>query len=216
MVNFDPIALAALRRDYEATGFDESDADPDPMAQFAQWLTAAVEAAIPEPNAMVLSTVGDDGPSSRTVLLKGLDERGFVFFTNRRSRKGREIATRPVAALVFPWIAIRRQVTVRGAVVPLDDAASDAYFVTRPRGSQLAAWASDQSETLADRATLEAALRAVTERFGEGDIPRPPHWGGYRVEPFEVEFWQGRPDRLHDRLRYARMDVGWAIQRLWP
>lgn len=216
MATFDPIALAALRREYEAAGFDESQAAADPMTQFADWLTAAVDAAIPEPNAMVLSTAGDDVPSARTVLLKGLDERGFVFFTNRRSRKGRELAARPVAALTFPWIAIRRQVTVRGTVVALDDAASDAYFVTRPRGSQLAAWASSQSEVLPDRATLEAALAGVTERFGDGEIPRPPHWGGYRVDPVEIEFWQGRPDRLHDRLRYDRTQGGWTRTRLWP
>ena len=216
MATFDPIALAALRREYEATGFDESDAADDPFTQFAQWLAAAVEAALPEPNAMVLSTVGEDGPSSRTVLLKGLDERGFSFFTNRNSRKGRELAARPVAALVFPWIAVRRQVTVRGAVVTLDDAASDAYFAARPRGAQLAAWASSQSQPLADRATLDAAVREVADRYRDAQVPRPPHWGGYRVEPVEVEFWQGRSDRAHDRLRYTRDGDGWRRQRLWP
>ena len=216
MANFDPIALAALRREYEAAGFDESRAADDPMTQFADWLTAAVDAAIPEPNAMVLSTIGDDGPSARTVLLKGLDERGFVFFTNRRSRKGRELADRPAAALVFPWIAIRRQVTARGPVAELDAAESDAYFAQRPRGSQLAAWASNQSEVLPDRATLEAAVADVVRRFGDGAIPRPPHWGGYRLTPVEIEFWQGRPDRLHDRLQYTRTGDDWAIQRLWP
>lgn len=216
MATFDPIALAALRREYEATGFDESEAAADPFTQFAQWLSAAVEAAIPEPNAMVLSTVGDDGPSARTVLLKGLDERGFAFFTNRSSRKGQQLAARPVAALVFPWIAIRRQVTARGAVTMLDDAASDAYFAARPRGAQLAAWASLQSQPLADRATLDAAVADVERRFGGGTIPRPPHWGGYRLEPVEVEFWQGRADRSHDRLRYDRAEDGWTRTRLWP
>lgn len=212
----DPADLAALRRDYEATGLDESEAAADPLAQFAQWLEAALAAGIPEPNAMVLSTVGPAGPSARTVLLKGLGERGFVFFTNRRSRKGRELEERPQAALVFPWIAIRRQVTARGTVVALDAAASDAYFATRPRGSQLAAWASAQSEPLADRATLDAAMQEVATRFGDDLIPRPPHWGGYRVEPAEIEFWQGRRDRLHDRLRYDRRGDGWDCTRLWP
>ena len=212
-----PIDFAALRSNYASTGLDEAVAAGDPLTQFGSWLAAAVEAGIPEPNAMVLSTVGVDGiPSARTVLLKGLDERGFVFFTNRRSRKGVELAAQPAAALVFPWIVIGRQVTARGAVVPLDDAASDAYFATRPRGSQLAAWASAQSAPLPDRATLEAAVREVAARFGDDPVPRPEHWGGFRAEPTQVEFWQGRPDRLHDRLQYTLQDNGWSIQRLWP
>ena len=212
-----PIDFAALRSNYASTGLDEAGADPDPLVQFEAWLAGAVEAGIPEPNAMVLSTVGVDGmPSARTVLLKGLDAHGFAFFTNRRSRKGAELAARPAAALVFPWIVIGRQVTARGAVVPLDDAASDAYFATRPRGSQLAAWASAQSAALLDRDTLEGAVQEVAARFGDDQVPRPEHWGGYRVEPAEVEFWQGRPDRLHDRLRYTRNDGRWSIQRLWP
>ena len=216
MADFDPIALAALRREYEASGFDESEAAADPFTQFAHWLSAAVEAAIPEPNAMVLSTVGADGPSARTVLLKGLDQEGFSFFTNRNSRKGQQLAAQPLAALVFPWIAVRRQVTARGTVVSLDDAASDAYFAARPRGAQLAAWASSQSQPLANRATLDAAIRQVADRFGDSEIPRPSHWGGYRLNPIEVEFWQGRSDRSHDRLQYQRTDEGWARQRLWP
>ena len=212
-----PIDFASLRQNYAAIGLDEAAAETDPLAQFGSWLAAAIGAGIPEPNAMVLATVGADGvPSARTVLLKGLDERGFTFFTNRRSRKGIELAARPVAALVFPWIVIGRQVTARGTVVPLDDAASDAYFATRPRGSQLAAWASAQSEPLDDRAALEASMHEVASRFGHDQVPRPEHWGGYRVEPTEVEFWQGRPDRLHDRLQYTRQDNGWSIRRLWP
>ena len=209
--------LAALRRDYASAGFDEDSAAPDPLSQFATWLTAAVNADIPEPNAMVLATADIEGaPSARTVLLKGIDERGFVFFTNSRSRKGRELDANPQASLVFPWIVIGRQVTARGTVVRLDAAASDGYFAQRPRGSQLAAWASSQSEPLPDRATLDASVSDVVRRFGDGTIPRPPHWGGYRLEPLEIEFWQGRADRLHDRLQYARSDDGWSIQRLWP
>jgi pyridoxamine 5'-phosphate oxidase len=209
--------VAALRRDYASAGFDEDTAAANPLSQFATWLTAAVEAGIPEPNAMVLATADAQGaPSGRTVLLKGIDDRGFVFFTNSRSRKGRELAANPAAALVFPWIAIGRQVTARGTVRGLDAAASDGYFAQRPRGSQLAAWASLQSETLSNRAPLEAAVADVERRFGEDHIPRPPHWGGYRLEPHEIEFWQGRADRLHDRLQYTRTDDGWSIQRLWP
>lgn len=212
-----PVDFAALRQDYASAGLHEADLAPEPLGQFAAWLTAAIEAGIPEPNAMVLATAGVEGvPSARTVLLKGLDDRGFVFFTNRRSRKGAELAAHPAAALVFPWIVIGRQVTVRGAVVALDAAVSDAYFATRPRRSQFAAWASAQSEPLTDRDTLEHSMAEVAGRFGDQPVPRPDHWGGYLVEPAEVEFWQGRPDRLHDRLRYVRSDDGWSIQRLWP
>lgn len=212
-----PIDIAALRQDYASAGLDEAEVAADPLSQFALWLTAAIDAGIPEPNAMVLGTATAEGlPSARTVLLKGLDERGFVFFTNSRSRKGQELAANPVASLVFPWIVIGRQVTARGTVSRLDAAASDAYFATRPRGSQLAAWASAQSEPLPDRATLDAAMVAVTERFGNGPVPRPHHWGGFRVEPSEVEFWQGRPNRLHDRLRYVAAGESWLLERLWP
>lgn len=194
-----------------------ADVEADPVAQFRRWLDAALDAAIPEPNAMVLSTADRSGaPSARTVLLKGLDERGFSFFTNRGSRKGRELAENPAAALVFPWVAMRRQITVLGHVSLLGDAESDAYFASRPRGSQLAAWASCQSEELADRGTLEQRMQHVAARFGTDPIPRPGFWGGYRLKPSELEFWQGRPDRLHDRLRYVRSGSGWAIQRLWP
>lgn len=209
--------IAALREEYSSVPLREEDAAAGPIEQFRVWLRDALTEGIPEPNAMVVATADTGGvPSARTVLLKGVDERGFAFFTNRHSRKGRELAANPAAALVFPWIAIRRQITVRGPVVQVDDAESDAYFATRPRGSQLAAWASEQSAVLDDRVTLEEQLRRVEERFGDGPVPRPSHWGGYRLEPDEVEFWQGRPDRLHDRLRYVRAADRWRCERLWP
>jgi pyridoxamine 5'-phosphate oxidase len=212
-----PLDIAALRQEYRRTGLDEHDLAADPFAQFSVWLDAAMEAGIPEPNAMVLSTAGADGtPSARTVLLKGVDARGFTFFTNQRSRKGRELHANPVAALTFPWIAIARQITVRGTVTRLADAESDAYFATRPYGSQLAAWASQQSAVLDGRTTLEEAMAEVRARFADAEVPRPPHWGGYLLEPGEVEFWQGREERLHDRLRYRRDAKGWLIERLWP
>ena len=217
MPDASPLDIAALRQEYRLAGLSEVDAAPDPFAQFSQWLADALVSGIPEPNAMVLATVDETGaPSARTVLLKGVDERGFVFFTNRNSRKGRELAARPVAALTFPWISVARQVTVQGTVDPLPDAQSDAYFATRPRGSQVAAWASQQSEVLAGRELLEAAMAEAEQRFGDDPVPRPPHWGGYRVTPTEVEFWQGRPDRLHDRLRYRRSGEAWTVERLWP
>lgn len=209
--------VAALRQEYWSVPLTEVDASADPIEQFERWLRDALAEGIPEPNAMVVATAAGAGqPSARTVLLKGVDERGFAFFTNTASRKGRELAANPAAAAVFPWIAIRRQVTLRGPVRQIDDAESDAYFATRPRGSQLAAWASQQSEVLDARETLDAALRQVLERFGDRPVPRPPHWGGFRLVPQEVEFWQGRPDRLHDRLRYVRIQGGWRRERLWP
>jgi pyridoxamine 5'-phosphate oxidase len=209
--------VAALRREYANLGLSEDDAGDDPIALFRTWLDAAVAAVIPEPNAMVLATADAQGaPSARTVLLKGVDDTGFVFFTNYRSRKGRELTANPAAALVFGWIALGRQVTVAGSVAPLSQAESDAYFATRPRGSQLAAWASQQSEILQDRDTLEQAVRDVEQRYGDGEVPRPPHWGGLRLTPDRIEFWQGRQDRLHDRLRYSRAGHGWTVDRLWP
>ena len=208
--------LSSLRRDYVMAGLGEEDLAPTWYEQLARWFLE-VE-GLDEPNAMVLTTATPDGrPSARTVLLKGYDERGLVFFTNRRSRKGRELAANPHAALLLPWHDLQRQVAVVGGVEQLDEAASDAYFASRPRAAQLGAWASDQSAVLPDRAALEAALAAADARFAEGPVPRPPHWGGYRVVPDEVEFWQGRPARLHDRLRYRRTgEDAWVVERLAP
>jgi pyridoxamine 5'-phosphate oxidase len=209
--------LAGLRRDYDTPGLEAADLSPDPIAQFRRWLADAVDAGLPDANAMVVATVGADGtPAARTVLLKGVDDRGFVFYTNRTSRKGRDLAVNPRAALLFPWLALRRQVAVSGAVAPVADEESDAYFASRPRGSQLAAWASPQSATLPDRAALDRRVAEAAARFGDGPVPRPPFWGGYRVAPGEVELWQGRADRLHDRLRYRLAGDGWIVERLGP
>lgn len=195
----------------------EADLDPDPIRQFQVWFDTAVSAGQPEPEAMALATstlVGE--PSNRFVLLRGLDQRGFVFYTNGHSRKGRDLAANARAALAFRWWVVQRQVRVVGTVAPLASAESDAYFVTRPLGAQLGAWASAQSELLSDRTALERQLQTVTTRFSGRDVPRPPWWGGFRVRPAEVEFWQGRRDRLHDRLRYHRVGSQWRIQRLSP
>jgi pyridoxamine 5'-phosphate oxidase len=198
-------------------GLDERDADPDPIGQFLRWFADAKAADEPEPEAMALATATlGAAPSVRYVLLRGLDERGFVFYTNERSRKGLELIANPCASLAFRWWALERQVRVEGTTVVVDPGESDAYFATRPRGAQLGAWASAQSEALGSRADLENSLETATARFAGRDVPRPPWWGGFRVEPTVVEFWQGRPDRLHDRLRYARSGAGWEIRRLSP
>jgi pyridoxamine 5'-phosphate oxidase len=195
----------------------EADLDADPIRQFNRWFDEAKAAGQPEPEAMALATATPSGePSVRFVLLRGLDARGFVFYTNGRSRKGREMADNPVAALVFRWWTLERQVRVSGPVSPVEPAESDAYFQARPRGAQLGAWASAQSDPLTSRVVLEEQLSTVTRRFAGREVPRPPWWGGYRVHPAEVEFWQGRPDRLHDRLANRRADGRWRIQRLSP
>jgi pyridoxamine 5'-phosphate oxidase len=217
-------SVADLRRHYGAAGLHESELAPDPMTQFGQWFAEMLDAeASPEPNAMILSTVGEDGaPSSRMVLLKGYDERGFVFFTNYRSRKGLEIAGNPSVSLQFPWNALERQVVVTGEAARVDRAESAAYFRTRPYGSQLGAWASPQSEVVADREELDRKYAEVAESFPPGpyspEVPLPDHWGGYVVRPRTVEFWQGRPGRMHDRLRYRTGDDGrpWVVERLAP
>jgi len=213
----DPAVWRAL---LQAAGLEEESLAADPVSQFAEWLATAVDAGLAEPNAMVIATAPPSAaPSGRAVLLKGLDERGFVFFTNLGSRKATELAANPQAAAVFPWFALGRQVIVTGVVEPVSAAESDAYFVTRPRGAQLGAWASRQSAVIADRPALLAALAEVNARFGDGPVPRPPFWGGLRLVHDEVEFWQGRPDRLHDRLRYRRDRTkagAWVLERLSP
>ena len=210
--------LSDLRRDYGEVPLDEADLADDPLAQFEAWFRAANEAGVPEPNAMTLATVDADGrPDARVVLLKGISEGGFVFFTDYRSAKGRELDARPEAALVFWWHPLARQVRVSGRVVRTSPAESDGYYVTRPEGSRLGAWASVQSSEIADRGVLEARLAEATARFAGGAIPRPPHWGGYRLVPDALEFWQGRTSRLHDRFRYTRTpEHPWRRARLSP
>lgn len=195
---------------------DEADAAPDPFAQFDRWMQDAVAAGASEPTAMTLATADADGaPSARMVLLKGVDT-GFRFFTNHGSRKGRDLAANPRAALVFWWYPLERQVRVDGSVERLEHEESLAYFASRPPGSRLGAWASRQSDVVESRAALEARRAAMAERFGAEEPPLPPFWGGYRVVPATVEFWQGRPDRLHDRLRYRRVGEAWILERLYP
>jgi pyridoxamine 5'-phosphate oxidase len=218
--------VAALRAHYADIGLDEADLAIDPMTQFAGWLTEVVDLGVPEPNAMVLSTADVDGqPSSRHVLLKGVGPDGFVFFTNYGSRKGRELTANPLASLCFPWFCIGRQVVVTGRVTKVTRAESDAYFASRPRSSQLGAWASaHQSEVVANRVVLDDAYAEVAARFGDVEpIPTPPFWGGFRLAPSTVEFWQGRNARLHDRLRFRRMNGEdadasgpWITERLSP
>lgn len=196
---------------------DEAQVDADPIVQFGRWFANAEAADLIEPTAMTLATVGAGGrPSARMVLLKGFDERGFVFYTNYESRKAGELDGNPAAALVFWWGALQRQVRVEGAVERVHREESEAYFRSRPLGSRLGAWASAQSQVIAGRAELEERLEELTARYGDGDVPLPPFWGGYRVRPEVVEFWQGRPNRLHDRLRYRRTPGGWEIDRLSP
>ncbi|MEU6205630.1 pyridoxamine 5'-phosphate oxidase [Micromonospora musae] len=208
-----------MRNEYAADrGLSEPDLAGDWHAQFARWFADAVAFGLPEPNAMVVGTADAAGrPSGRTVLLKGYDPEGFVFFTNHASRKGTEAAANPYASLVFPWFPMQRQVVVAGAVREVPRAETEAYFATRPRASQLGAWASPQSQVIPDRAALETRYREAAQRFGDGPIPAPPHWGGLRVRPDSVEFWQGHAGRLHDRLRFRRADAGdWTVERLAP
>lgn len=209
--------LGALREEYRRAGLDVDELDPDPFRQFLLWFDAVVAAGLHEPNAMTLATADAAGrPSARMVLLKGVEAGAFVFFTNYESRKGAELAANPNAALVFPWHPLARQVTVAGPVERLPAADSDAYFASRPRGSQLGAWASQQSRPVPDRATLDRRYAEAEARWGDGPVPRPPHWGGFRLVPSALEFWQGRPNRLHDRFRYECTDAGWVVSRLSP
>jgi len=209
--------LADLRKNYSLGSLDIADADPNPFRQFDVWFKQAIDAQLPEPNTMTLATVDPRGrPSARIVLIKGVDERGFVFFTNYESRKGLELAQNPHASLLFYWIELERQVRVEGAVVKTSAAESDTYFASRPVGSRIGAWASEQSKVIESRAALEAREREFIAQYGDNP-PRPPHWGGYRLIPDAIEFWQGRPSRLHDRLLYTRSgNADWTIARLSP
>ncbi|WP_344320326.1 pyridoxamine 5'-phosphate oxidase [Streptomyces macrosporus] len=207
-----------MRAHYRAEGLRTEDLADDPYQQFLRWFEDAVTAGLHEPNAMVVSTADERGrPSSRTVLLKQFDERGFVFYTNYGSRKGREIEANPYVSLLFPWHAIARQVIVSGRAERTGRDETAAYFRTRPHGSQLGAWASEQSSKVASREELDRTYEALAARYPETeDVPVPPRWGGYRVVAETVEFWQGRENRLHDRLRYVRTDAGWTVERLCP
>lgn len=209
-----------LRREYVGAPLDETSAADDPIEQFRRWFDDALAAGIDDPNAMTLATAGTDGmPSARIVLLKGFGAAGFVFYTHYTSRKGRELAADPHAALVFYWSSLHRQVRLRGTVEKVDEAASDAYFARRPLGARLGAVASPQSEVITGRGELEDRLHRATVEHADGAVPRPPTWGGYRLVPLEIEFWQGRENRLHDRLRYRRPAEGadaWVRERLAP
>jgi pyridoxamine 5'-phosphate oxidase len=211
-----PLDLSALRQEYARAGLDETDLAPDPITMFDRWMTDAVAAELYDANAMVVATVGPDlQPSARMVLLKGLSDAGFVFFTNTGSRKGAELADNPRCALLFPWQVLERQVRVDGVATPLPRSDVEAYFWGRPHGSQLGAWASHQSQVVSGRAELDAAYADAAGRF-PGEVPVPEEWGGYVVRPKVVEFWQGRTSRMHDRLVYRRTAEGWITERLAP
>lgn len=207
-----------MRKDYSLAGLLEKDLAKNPFRQFEKWFQEAEAAKVPEPNAMTLATTGRDGrPAARTVLLKACDGRGFVFYTNYESRKGRELDANPHATLLFPWLPMERQVTVEGTVTRVTREESEAYFHSRPRQSQLGAWASPQSTAVAGRAVLEESYRVVEKKYEGREVPLPPNWGGFRLVPDVVEFWQGRRSRLHDRLRYRRETGGdWVVERLAP
>lgn len=220
MSSSDPAAistdLASLRKDYALKTLEERDVDRDPLRQFGVWMVEAIHAQVPEPSAMTLATVGANGrPTTRIVLLKGVDSRGFVFFTNYESRKGRDLAANPVASITFFWKELERQVRIDGTVEKVSAEESDAYYQTRPLGSRIGAWASPQSRPIEDRAWLEQRWTSLSAEHGQTP-KRPPHWGGYRVMPEEMEFWQGRMSRLHDRILFTRTESDWKISRLAP
>jgi pyridoxamine 5'-phosphate oxidase len=210
-------SIADLRKNYTLAGLRRAELQADPVRQFQTWLQQAIDARLVEPNAMTLASADSSGrPSARIVLLKGLDDRGFIFFTNYESRKGRELADNANAALVFYWAELERQVRVRGPAGRIPHEESERYFTGRPRGHQLGAWVSNQSDVIANRAVLERRLNEVEQKY-PGAVPLPPYWGGYVLSPVELEFWQGRSDRLHDRFRYTKqMDGSWVIERLAP
>lgn len=209
--------LGAMRRTYALMGLDEQSLGADPLAALRTWLDQAIAAGLLEPNAMCIATAQKDGaPSARMVLLRGIDARGLVFYTSYLSRKGRQISENPLGAALFYWAALERQVRVEGAIEPVSDEESDAYFASRPRGHQLSAWASDQSEEVESRELLQARTEDYRVRFEGETVPRPHSWGGYVLAPQRMEFWQGRPDRLHDRLEYRRLGSKWSTVRLSP
>ncbi|MGP4844496.1 pyridoxamine 5'-phosphate oxidase [Marinobacter sp. 1Y8] len=209
--------ISDMRRDFESDGLDRDALNDDPVKQFEIWFDHAREAGVLEPNALSLGTARPDGmPGLRTVLLKYFDASGFVFFTNYGSRKANELDGNPQAAMLFPWIALNRQVIVQGKVEKVSKAESLRYFASRPRGSQIGAWVSDQSQVITSRGLLEQKVAEIKQRFSDGEVPLPSFWGGYRVVPDRIEFWQGRPSRLHDRFEYVRDGEQWRIQRLQP
>lgn len=209
--------LAAMRQDYSANGLSEDDVDGNPIVQFQRWFEDAVDGGVHEPNGMTLATADDQGqPTARVVLLKIVDQRGLAFFTNLESRKGQHMAANPKAALTFWWGPLERQVRFEGTIAPVDADEADHYYASRPLGSRIGAWASPQSQVIENRAVLEQAERELTTKYADGEPPRPPFWGGYRLSPTWVEFWQGRGSRLHDRLRYRKDGDRWVIERLAP
>jgi pyridoxamine 5'-phosphate oxidase len=210
-------SIADIRKDYKLQTLLEADVAPDPIVQFDKWWDEAVKSDIDEVNAMTLATADKNNmPSARVVLLKGYDKNGFVFFTNYQSHKGEQLQQNPHACLVFFWKELERQIRVTGTVEKISGEESDAYFTSRPAGSRIGAWASPQSSVISNRNVIEENLKAIEKQFGNAAIPRPPHWGGFIVKPLQIEFWQGRPSRLHDRIQYTLQEGSWGIERLAP